>query len=120
MGIFNTLIGIANPQAGEFHWVDALVDTGAVHTMLPASLLEQTLNLAPTRQLLCELADGRQQSYGYGRALFRIEDLEEICPVIFGPEDQYLLGATALENFNLIPDTSHQRLIPAPAPRVRL
>ena len=118
MGIFNTHIGVANLQVGEFQWVDALVDTGAIHTMLPASLLEQTLNVAPTRQLVFEVADGQQHTYGYGRALFRIEDLEEICPVIFGPEDQYLLGATTLEIFNLIPDTTHKILIPAPVPRL--
>ncbi len=114
MGIFNARIGIANPQAGEFQWVDALVDTGAIHTMLPASLLEQTLNLAPTRQLAFEVADGQQHIFGFGYAIFRIEDLEAPSPVIFGPEDQYVLGSTTLRNFNRIADTTHHRLIPTP------
>ena len=114
MGIFNTRIGIANSQAGEFHWVDALVDTSAVHTMLPASLLEQTLNLVPDEHLLYELADGSEQRYGYGEALVQIGDRRKTCPVIFGPEDQYLLGATALEIFNVIADTTHKRLVHTP------
>ena len=118
MGIFNARIGVANPQVGEFQWVDALVDTGAIHTMLPASLLGQTLNVAPIRQLTVEVADGSLHTYGYGQALFNVIDMEQICPVIFGPEDQYLLGATTLELFNLIPDTTHKILIPAPVPRL--
>ena len=47
-------------------------------------------------------------------ALMRIQDRQKPCPVVFGPEDQYLLGATTLQNFNLVADTNHHRLIPTP------
>ena len=118
MEMFNARIGVANPQAGEFQWVDALVDTGAVHTMLPASLLEQTLNLSPDEEMVFEVADGQLCSFGYGTALIRIGDIERRCPVVFGPEDEYVLGRTTLGNFNLTPDTTRQILIPAPVPRL--
>jgi hypothetical protein len=111
MGTFTTRVGIGNPQGGEFHWVDALVDTGASHSMMPASLLQQTLNLSPKEELLFVLGDGREQRYGFGAALMRVEEREMPCPVIFGPEDQYLLGATSLQAFNLIPDTTNHRLV---------
>ena len=35
-------------------------------------------------------------------------------PVIFGPDNRYLLGASTLQNFNLVADTSNHRLIPTP------
>ena len=34
------------------------------------------------------------------------------CPVIFGREGRYLLGATTLENFDLAVDPVNQRLTP--------
>ena len=111
-------IGIGHPQGGEFQWVEAWVDTGATHSMIPASLLEQVLHLSPTRKLLFELDDGREQHYGFGQALFKIEDDEMTCPVIFGPEDQYLLGATTLRSFNVIPDTTPHPLVPTPRLRI--
>ena len=33
--------------------------------------------------------------------------------VVFGEEGQYLLGATTLQVFGLIPDTSRHELVPA-------
>ena len=41
-----------------------------------------------------------------------IDGIEWHCPVIFGPEDQYLLGATTLEIFNLMVDPVAGELIP--------
>lgn len=39
-----------------------------------------------------------------GEAQFRIDNRERACPVIFGPEGQYLLGATTLQIFDLMVD----------------
>ncbi len=107
-------IGVGNPANGEFHWVDALVDTGASHSMMPKAFLEQSLHLSPTEEVIFTLADGSTQRYGVGEARFNIEDRERTSPVVFGPEDRYLLGATSLQNFDLIADTTNHRLIPAP------
>ena len=114
MGTFNTQVGVGNPADREFQWVEALVDTGATYSMMPASLLGELLHLSPAREVVFTLADGREQRHGVGEARFKIEDQEQTSPVIFGPEDLYLLGATSLQTFGLIADTTNHRLIPAP------
>ena len=50
------------------------------------------------------MPDGSRAEYGVGEARFNIEGQEQTCPVIFGPEDKYLLGATTLEDFDLVVD----------------
>lgn len=112
MGAFNVLIGVRHPQGGGVEQVLALVDTGATHSVMPASLLEG-LGIRPTVQRPVRLAEGRRamQVSGLGRFSYRGE--EWTCPVVFGPEDQYLMGATALEAFALVVDPNGKELIPA-------
>ena len=114
MGTFRQWIEIANPANSEFHWIEALVDTGASYSMMPASLLTQELQLSPKRELDFRLADGTTKNYGWGEARFRVSGLEMTSPVVFGPENQYLLGATSLQSLNLIADTTNHRLVPSP------
>ena len=47
MGIFHVRIGVGHPVEGEMIDVLALVDTGATHTIIPASLLQQILHIEP-------------------------------------------------------------------------
>ncbi len=112
MSMFTVPISVGHPSGGDLYPVDAVVDTGAAHSMLPASLLTG-LNIAPQEQLGFILADGRRVRYGFGMARFRIDDKERQCPVIFVPDNNYLLGATALETFNLLVDPHGERLVPA-------
>ena len=35
-----------------------------------------------------------------------------ICPVIFGPDDQYILGATSLETLGFVVDPIGEELMP--------
>ena len=112
MGIFYVEAGIGRPAGGDFRAVTPLVDTGAIHSLMPASLLGE-LGLAPDEWVVFTLADGNTVEYGYGEARFAIAGRQRTCPVIFGPEGQYLLGATTLEAFNLIADTANGRLAPA-------
>ena len=46
-------------------------------------------------------------------ARFSIGDYQRSCPVIFGPEGNYLLGASTLEVFNLVVDPAGEQLLPA-------
>ena len=112
MSMFIVPISVGHPDGGDLYPVNAVVDTGAAHSMLPASLLAG-LNVAPQEQPGFILAGGRRVRYGFGMARFRVEDKERQCPVIFGPDNNYLLGATALETFNLLVDPSGERLVPA-------
>ena len=113
MGTFRVAIGIGHPHGGDLRPVTALVDTGSTHSMMPESLLD-TLRLAPHKNMRFRMADGNRVEYGIGEARFRIDDDELTCPVIFGPEGRYLLGATTLEIFSLMVDPTdpHPRLVP--------
>ena len=79
--------------------------------MLPHSLLER-LGVEPLAQRRLVLADGRDVEYSLGFARISLEGEELPCPVIFGPEDQYILGATTLEIFSLLVDPLGEMLIP--------
>ena len=80
--------------------------------MMPESLLE-SLRLTPLETQSFVLADGRKVEYGYGMARIAIEGKERPCPVIFGPEGNYLLGASTLEIFDLVVDPAGERLAPS-------
>ena len=114
MGPFHVRIEVGNPANGEFHWVEPLADTGASFSMLPESFLKDTLGLSPTGTRSFRLADGGTREYGIGEARFRIDGEERTSPIIFGPEDRYLLGATCLQTFALVANTTHHQLAPAP------
>lgn len=103
MGTFYVEIGIGHPLGGDFLPVSALVDTGSTHSVIPESLLE-SLSLTPIERRTYRIADGNFIQRDVGEARFRIDDRERTCPVIFGPEEQYLLGVTTLENFDLMVD----------------
>ena len=110
---FEVTVRVASPGSSEFRGIDALVDTGAAHSSLPASFLED-LGIPRTRERVFKLADGTRKAYDLGEARFRIEGREMNSPVVFGEEDIALLGATTLEVFDLIADTTNLRLIDAP------
>ncbi len=113
MGSFKVTVEVASPGGAEFREIDAVVDTGAAHAFLPAALLDG-LGVPRTRTRAFRLADGTRKTYGMGEARFRIEGREMNSPVVFGDEDSCLLGATTLEVFDLIADTTNPRLIDAP------
>ena len=54
--------------------------------------------------------DGLEVTYEWDVS---IDGDERPCPVIFGPEGNYLLGASALESYNLLVDPTGERLIRA-------
>ena len=111
MGTFRMEIGVAGLDGVNPTAVTALVDTGATHTMMPASLLRR-LGVTPTRQRTFTMADGRKETYDIGAAMISVGEEVMPCPVIFGREGRYLLGATTLENFDLAVDPVNQRLTP--------
>ena len=113
MGIFEVTIGVGRPDGGDLAEASSMVDTGSIHTMLPASLLEE-LKVRRDRTGFFEIADGTEVGYGYGTARISIGGDEWACPVIFGPEGQYLVGATTLEIFGLAVDPRGERLLRRP------
>ena len=81
--------------------------------MLPASFLH-SLGIESDMDEEFTLADGRRQRLPIGDVWIRIGSEERPGPVIFGPDDRFLLGAVTMQIFRLIADTTHHKLIPAP------
>ncbi len=114
MGLFWQTVKVSNPAGGDSVEIDALVDTGALDSVFPASLLAE-LRLQPRRHFEYTVADGRKIELPYGIALISINDDTWPCPVVFGPSDEALLGATTLEIFKLLVDPNIQSLRPGDA-----
>lgn len=113
MATFSVEIGVGNLGFGPLTSVSAIVDTGAFNSMFPAALLKG-LGLEPTGREAYALADGSKVEYEVGRARIGLDRRELDCPVVFGPEEQYLLGATALESFHLLVDPVDRLLVQKP------
>ena len=111
MGLFSVNIGVGHPEGGDLVDVWAVVDTGAHYSLLPDSLLDQ-LRIRPITERTIGFADGNKRAMSVGQARIACAGDEMTCPVIFGPEDAYLLGATALEIFSLGVDPVNRVLIP--------
>lgn len=93
---------------------DAMVDTGAVRSCIPAPLLER-LGIKPYDQVTVELADGRKNEVGIAEGV-RFEIMQRRSSddaLILG--DEVLIGQTLLEKMDLLVDCTRQRLVPAHA-----
>ncbi|MEO8498541.1 MAG: clan AA aspartic protease [Planctomycetota bacterium] len=94
--------------------VDAMIDTGAVLTVIPVHVL-QRLGAGVRGQRVAEYADGRTEAVDVsGPLIVEILDrdtLEEA--LVLG--DEVLIGQTVLEKLDLLADCANRRLIPNPA-----
>ena len=94
--------------------VDAMVDTGAVRTVVPPQVAKE-LGLEIRGQKVVEYADGRKEAVGVTEAMI-IEimrrDTEEGALVL---GDEVLVGQTVLEVLDLHADCTNRRLVPNPA-----
>jgi clan AA aspartic protease len=112
MGTFTVSVEVGDMRGRRFVRVEALVDTGASHSVLPRPVLEG-LGVAPVHRVPFRLADERRVEYDVGPALVRLSGLEMPAMGVFGgPDATPLLGATTLELFNLGVDPVGQRLVP--------
>lgn len=93
---------------------DALVDTGAVRSVIPAQVLQQ-VGATIRGQRVAEYADGRTDTVGVtGALIFDIagrDTLEEA--LVLG--DEVLIGQTVFEKLDLLADCANRRLVPNPA-----
>jgi hypothetical protein len=93
---------------------DALVDTGAVRSVIPAQVM-QDLGLQVRGQRVAEYADGPPENVGVTEPLiFNLlgrDTLEEA--LVLG--DEVLIGQTVLEKLDLLADCANQRVVPNPA-----
>ena len=112
MGIFNVALEIGDPEGERYEVVEAMVDSGAAYTIMPASLL-RTLGVEARTSRTFILADGSRIRRGFGQTWMRLEGEEYISPVVFWDEGTTpLLGAVTLEIFSLGIDPVNNQLIP--------
>ena len=113
MGVFTVPMEVGDPVGGRFELVEALVDTGASYTMLPASTL-RGLGVEVEEQVECELADGRTARLGLGQTFVRLDGRQVLTFVLFGDDRASpLLGAYTLEGLRLAVDPTKHRLVGA-------
>ena len=112
MGTFTLEVEVGDSLGDQFETIEALVDTGATYTMIPASLLNR-LGVVPLAQMNFILADGQRIERDVGEASLRILGSTFHSPVVFANEDSnVLLGAVTLQIFGLGVDSLNERLIP--------
>ena len=114
MGTFRHPVEVGDPVGERFERIEALVDTGATYTVVPASLLER-LGVEPIRRSPFSLADGRLVEKDVGQTWLQVDGQRIITPVVFGAEgEEPLLGAVTLESLLLSVDPVGQQLVPVP------
>ena len=113
MGTFSWPVRLDSMDGLRSLEIEAMVDTGASYTVVPAGLLKD-LGVSPIDRIRLVLADGRTVEYDMGRAMATIDDRTEATLVVFGDDDaRALLGAYTLEGLRLAVDPARGRLIPA-------
>ncbi len=112
MGMFNVRVRVGDLTKTTFAEVEALADTGSVHSFMPEDVLE-SVNVQPTETRGFAFADERVIDMPFGYATFIFEGMEVIAPVIFAAAGtSSLLGATTLKAAHLATDSVNECLIP--------
>ena len=94
--------------------IEALVDTGAVESVIPSAILTR-LGLAARSRRVVSLADGSEIEVGVSEPIgFELEGRDTIEEA-FICGDTVLVGQTVLEKTDLLVDCRNQRVIPNPA-----
>jgi predicted aspartyl protease len=92
--------------------VDMLVDSGAIYSVVPGSVL-RGIGVRAERTETFHLADGRSVRRRIGHVAFEIQGAEGISRVIFGRTgDACLLGMVTLEELGLSLDPLKRTLRP--------
>ena len=86
MSTFTVSLGITDRRRERYVTVDALVDTGATYTSLPAGVLAD-LGIEQVEVRRFRLADNRVVEYPLGEARLRLDGREFTAPVIFASDD---------------------------------
>ena len=93
---------------------DALVDTCAVRTVIPAHVVKQ-LGLGIRGQQVVELADGRKETVGVSEPIEIDIDGRDTIEAALVLGDEVIVGQTVLEVLDLFVDCTNRRLVPNPA-----
>ncbi|MGI8656783.1 MAG: retroviral-like aspartic protease family protein [Pyrinomonadaceae bacterium] len=92
----------------------ALVDTGAVCTILPVHVVEQ-LGLSIVGQRIAEFADGRKEIVGITEPMTINISGRRTADEALVLGDEILIGQTVLEKLDLLADCANHMVVPNPA-----
>ena len=113
MGVFNWPVTLGSMDGERSLELEAMVDTGASYTIVPASRLRD-LGVPPIDKIGLVLADGRPVEYDMGEAMATVNGRRIPTLVVFGEDNaRALLGAYTLEGLRLTVDPANRRLVPA-------
>ena len=114
MGITFLKAKVINPeQPKKSAECEFLVDSGAVYSVVPKSILKK-LSIKPTSSEEFILANGEVVKKPLGNAYFEYEGKIRAAPVVFGDKGIFLLGATTIEALGMILDPIRRQLKPLP------
>ena len=100
MGTFTHSITLIS-DSGRTETVEALVDTGATFTAVPAAVLEQ-LGVVPDYTVSLRLANGQKDRVSIGEVRAELDGLRHTTISAFGePGSPAVIGAHTLEAFLL-------------------
>jgi predicted aspartyl protease len=113
MGMTEVTVRVVNlTDATRFVDVDMVVDSGAIYSIVPASMLRR-IGVAPRETKPFALANGESVRRELGDVRYEIEGCTGAAPVIFGRRgDASLLGVVTLEALGLRLDPLRRRLRP--------
>jgi clan AA aspartic protease len=106
--------GMLKAEQVRTYEADALVETGAVRTVLPAHVVAR-LGLAQRGQRVAEYADGRKEAVGVTEPLVVELEGRDTLDEALVLGDEVLIGQTVLEKLDLFVDCERRRLVPNPA-----
>lgn len=93
---------------------DALVDTGAVRSIVPTHVVQQ-LGLAIVENQVAEYADGRQDVVGVTEAIEITINGRRTLDEALVLGDEVIIGQTVLEKLDLLVDCRNRTVVPNPA-----
>jgi len=102
------------PHEVRAYEADAMVDTGAVRTVVPPEVVER-LGVQLRGQRVVEYADGRKEAKGVTEAIIVELNGRDTLDEALVLGDEVLIGQTVLEKLDLLVDTVGRRLVPNPA-----
>jgi clan AA aspartic protease len=105
--------GMLNPNMLQVYETEALVDTGAVRTVLPMSIVQQ-LGLRIRGQQIAQYANGMEESIGVTEPVIIELEGRETTEATLVTGNTVLIGQTVLETLDLLVDCKNQRLTPNP------
>lgn len=112
MGTFSRTLQLESIDGRRSVEMEALVDTGASYTLVPAKLLA-ALGVEPIDSVRLALVDGRPVDYEMGQAVATVDGRTIPTLVLFGEDGaRPLLGAYTLEGLRLAVDPREGRLVP--------